>query len=152
MPAFKPQNINAPLQRPPQMYAASSLSPSPASHFESSAHMPLGAQMNQMNGGAIPPRNRSRFTYFVVTLLSLLLLLITGFLYLYGSRVVAQKQYAHTALPTPEAQPIPENGFQVTESSVFEPNFDQQADLGAPTSSPAATQPVNTDIRDMFEE
>jgi hypothetical protein len=77
-------------------------------------------------------------------MVALIVLLITGGLYLYGKTLL---QTAPTPLPTsPTSQTAPDNGFQVTESSVLEPNFDQDQlfDSAAPT-------PVNTDTSQMFD-
>lgn len=60
----------------------------------------------------------------------------------------------NAALGTPEGfdipAEIPTNGFQVTESGINEPNFDQQSPLDS-LSTPT-TSGVNTDIEQMFAE
>lgn len=105
------------------------------SHMQSAQHMP---------GEPLPP-HKSRIVPFLTAMLAVIVLLITGALYLYGKTLV---QGGKTTPPAQTEQaPAPENGFQVTESGVTEPNFDQDQlfDSAAPTQ-------VNTDTSQMFDQ
>jgi hypothetical protein len=90
----------------------------------------------------------------------LILLLITGALYLYGSMLVNKQPLTETVQGETSQiqQEIPASGFQVTESGATEPNFDsqldQQFDQAAPatTAYPSTTPAVNTDTSQMFAE
>jgi hypothetical protein len=75
----------------------------------------------------------------VATIFVVITLILTGLLYLYGATLLKTTQPAAAETPVT----TPSNGFQVTESSVFEPNFDQEQNTGAQ---------VNTDPTQMFDD
>jgi hypothetical protein len=74
-------------------------------------------------------RNRQR-TGTIVALAAGSLLLVLGLLYWYGASTLGVP--VDGGIPVSGA--VPENGFQVTDSTVFEPNFD--------STQPTATDPV----------
>lgn len=93
------------------------------------------------------PQSRSIVVPIVISFLVLIIIVLAGLLYIYGSRL-AQMQQGSTAQPTPVSETAPVNGFQVTESSVMEPNFDAQQ---GQDYQPNANADINTDVNNMFE-
>jgi hypothetical protein len=88
---------------------------------------------------------KSHMFLIAVSLFVLTVLLVLGLLYVYGSYLLANGAPEGTAATQTQSgqQTPPVNGFQVTESGVTEPNFDQ-----GQATSPSG---VNTNVDAMFE-
>lgn len=162
-PTLQPQSSVAPQQPayayvPPMSQPLSRTIPQPTPQktlsVSSSAFMPSQSPtpaaspsiMTVPAYGAAPqpqPTPQHRTTSYIVSIIAtifvVITLILTGLLYLYGATLLKTTQPT-TAAETPTA---PSNGFQVTESSVFEPNFDQEQSAGGQ---------VNTDPAQMFDD